>query len=198
MPVSAPQADGTVKEFFVDEHPRRGVTADTLAELSPLHPEIEGFTVTAGNAAGINDAAAAVVVTADDYAAANGLTPLARIVAWASVGIEPARTGMAPTLAIPKALGRAGMTIDDIDLWEINEAFCSVPVAAVPHARHRPHHRQRQRQRLQPRPPHRRHGLAHGGHDGARAAPPGPHHRLRVDVRRRRHGLGAGARAPLS
>jgi acetyl-CoA C-acetyltransferase len=131
VPVSAPQADGTVKEFFVDEHPRRGVTADTLAELSPLHPEIEGFTVTAGNAAGINDAAAAVVVTADDYAAANGLTPLARIVAWASAGIEPARTGMAPTLAIPKALGRAGMTIDDIDLWEINEAFCSVPVAAV-------------------------------------------------------------------
>jgi acetyl-CoA C-acetyltransferase len=131
VPVSAPQADGTVKEFFVDEHPRRGVTADTLAELKPLHPEIEGFTVTAGNAAGINDAAAAVVVTADDYAAANGLTPLARIVAWASAGIEPARTGMAPTLAIPKALDRAGMTIDDIDLWEINEAFCSVPVAAV-------------------------------------------------------------------
>ncbi|MCU0311735.1 MAG: thiolase family protein [Acidimicrobiales bacterium] len=130
VPVTAPQLDGTTKEFFVDEHPRRGVTVDTLAELPVLHPEIEGFTVTAGNAAGINDAAAAVVVTADDYAAANGLTPLARIVSWASVGIEPARTGMAPTLAIPKALERAGMGIDDIELWEINEAFCSVPVAA--------------------------------------------------------------------
>jgi acetyl-CoA C-acetyltransferase len=125
VPVTAPQLDGTTKEFFVDEHPRRGVTVDTLAELPVLHPEIEGFTVTAGNAA-----AAAVVVTADDYAAANGLTPLARIVSWASVGIEPARTGMAPTLAIPKALERAGMGIDDIELWEINEAFCSVPVAA--------------------------------------------------------------------
>ncbi len=130
VPVTAPQMDGSTIEFFVDEHPRRGVTVDTLAELPPLHPEIEGFTVTAGNAAGINDAAAAVVVTADDYAAANGLTPLARVVSWASVGIEPARTGMAPTLAIPKALDRAGMGIDDIELWEINEAFCSVPVAA--------------------------------------------------------------------
>ncbi len=130
VPVTAPQIDGSTIEFFVDEHPRRGVTVETLAELAPLHPEIEGFTVTAGNAAGINDAAAAVVVTADDYAAANGLTPLARIVSWASVGIEPARTGMAPTLAIPKALERADMGIDDIELWEINEAFCSVPVAA--------------------------------------------------------------------
>ncbi len=91
VPVTAPQMDGSTIEFFVDEHPRRGVTVDTLAELPPLHPEIEGFTVTAGNAAGINDAAAAVVVTADDYAAANGLTPLARVVSWASVGIEPAR-----------------------------------------------------------------------------------------------------------
>jgi len=130
VPVTAPQVDGTIKEFFVDEHPRRGVTADTLADLAPLHPEIDGFTVTAGNAAGLNDAAAAVVLTSGDYAAAHGLAPMARVLAWASVGIEPARTGMAPTLAIPKALERAGMAIDDIDLWEINEAFCSVPVAA--------------------------------------------------------------------
>lgn len=131
VPVTAPTADGGTVDFTTDEHPRRGVTAESLAELKPLHPEIEGFTVTAGNAAGLNDAAAAVVVTADDYAAANGLQPLARVVSWASVGVEPARTGMAPIDAIPKALGRAGMSIGDVELWEINEAFCSVPVAAV-------------------------------------------------------------------
>jgi acetyl-CoA acetyltransferase family protein len=129
--VEAPQPDGSTLTFSVDEHPRRGTTVESLAELKPLHPEIDGFTITAGNAAGLNDAAAAVMLTGADYAAANGLEPLARIVSWASVGIEPARTGMAPTLAIPKALERAGMTIGDIELWEINEAFCSVPVAAV-------------------------------------------------------------------
>ncbi len=58
------------------------------------------------------------------------MQPLARVVSWASVGIEPARTGLAPTLAIPKALDRIGMAIGDIELWEVNEAFCSVPVAA--------------------------------------------------------------------
>ena len=76
----------------------------------------------------------------------------------------------APTYAIPKALDRAGLSLDDIDLFEINEAFCSVPVAAVAHARHRPRHRQRQRQRLQPRSPDRRHRRPHGRHDGQRAA----------------------------
>ena len=71
------------------------------------------------------------MVTADDYAAAHGLVPLARIVSWASVGIEPERTGLAPTLAIPKALDRAGMAIGDIDLFEINEAFCTMAVAST-------------------------------------------------------------------
>ena len=131
VPVEAPQPDGSTLTFAVDEHPRRGTTVESLAELKPLHPEIDGFTITAGNSAGLNDAAAAVMLASADYAASNGLEPLARIVAWASVGIEPARTGMAPTLAIPKALERAGMTVGDIELWEINEAFCSVPIAAV-------------------------------------------------------------------
>jgi acetyl-CoA C-acetyltransferase len=72
-----------------------------------------------------------VTVAADDFARAHGLAALARIRSWASVGVEPALTGMAPTLAIPKALERAGLELGDIDLFEINEAFCSVPVAAV-------------------------------------------------------------------
>jgi acetyl-CoA acetyltransferase family protein len=131
IPVTLTLPDGSTSIFSIDEHPRRGTTADKLAALPVLHPEIEGFTVTAGNAAGLNDAAAAVMVVSSTYAAAHGLTPLARIRSWSAVGIEPSRTGIAPTLAIPKALDRAGLGIGDIDLWEINEAFCSVPVAAV-------------------------------------------------------------------
>jgi acetyl-CoA acetyltransferase family protein len=129
VPVEAPTLDGGTITFSVDEHPRRGVTADSLGELKPLHPEIEGFTVTAGNAAGLNDAAAAVTIVSSEYAAAHGLTPLARIVSWGNAGVEPARTGMGPTVAIPKALAKAGRAVGDIDLWEVNEAFCSVPVA---------------------------------------------------------------------
>jgi acetyl-CoA C-acetyltransferase len=126
VPVALP--NGGV--FARDEHPRADTSLEKLASLPVLHPEIPGATVTAGNAAGLNDAAAAVMVTSDEYARANGLTPLARIVAWSSIGIEPARTGLAPTLAIPKALARAGMKIGDVELFEINEAFCSMAVAS--------------------------------------------------------------------
>ncbi len=129
VPVEAPQPDGSTITFSVDEHPRRGVTVESLSELKPLHPEIEGFTVTAGNAAGLNDAAAAVTIVSSDYAKAHGLTPLARIVSWGNAGVEPARTGMGPTVAIPKALAKAGLAVGDIELWEVNEAFCSVPIA---------------------------------------------------------------------
>jgi acetyl-CoA acetyltransferase family protein len=131
VPVPVPQADGGTRLFDTDEHPRRGTTLEVLATLPVLHPELENATVTAGNSAGLNDAAAMVTVTSDEYAATRGIAPLARIRAWASVGIEPALTGLAPTVAIPKALDRAGLGINDIDLFEINEAFCSVPVAAV-------------------------------------------------------------------
>ena len=130
VPVSVTGPDGEQRMFSVDEHPAPGSSMESLAALPVLHPEIEGFTVTAGNAAGLNDGAAAVVVTSSDYAGAHGLTPMARVLSWASVGLEPARTGLGPTIAIPKALDRIGMSIQDIDLWEINEAFCSVPVAA--------------------------------------------------------------------
>ncbi|WP_163547248.1 thiolase family protein [Candidatus Frankia nodulisporulans] len=132
IPLDVTRPDGSVVRFDTDEHPRRGTTLERLASLKLIHPELgEAGTVTAGNAAGLNDAAAAVTVTSDAYAAAHGITPLARIRSWSAVGIEPARTGMSPTLAIPKALDRAGLTLADIDLFEINEAFCSVPVAAV-------------------------------------------------------------------
>jgi acetyl-CoA C-acetyltransferase len=131
VPVEVPDGDGGTRIFDTDEHPRGDSTIEKLASLPVLHPEIEGATITAGNAAGLNDAAAAVVLTSDDYASAHGLTPLARIRGWGSVGVDPARTGLAPIQAIPKAVERAGLSLGDIDLFEINEAFCSVAVAAT-------------------------------------------------------------------
>jgi acetyl-CoA C-acetyltransferase len=117
--------------FEVDEHPRRDTSAEKLASLKPLHPEIEGFAITAGNSAGVNDAAAAVVLAERGVADELGLEAMAVIRAWASVGVPPADTGLAPSLAIPKALNRAGIGVGDVALWEINEAFASVPVAAT-------------------------------------------------------------------
>ncbi len=130
VPVEVAGGEGGTRWFDADEHPRADTTLERLAALPVLHPELAGATVTAGNAAGLNDAAAALVLAGDDYAQAHGLTPLARIIAWGSVGIEPARTGLAPTLAIPRALERAGMKLGDVDLFEINEAFCSMAVAS--------------------------------------------------------------------
>jgi acetyl-CoA C-acetyltransferase len=127
--VPVPLGDGRI--FEADEQPRADTTLEKLAALPVLHPELPDATVTAGNASGINDGAAAVVVTSDDFAGAHGLTPLARIRSWASVGVEPSQTGMAPTFAIPKALDRAGMKVADVDLFEINEAFCSMAVACI-------------------------------------------------------------------
>lgn len=115
--------------FAVDEHPRRGTTMERLASLPGLHPEIEGFSITAGNAAGLNDGAGAMVITSDGLARSEGLTTLATVRSWASVGVAPERTGLAPTLAIPKALERASIEVGDVDLWEINEAFASMCVA---------------------------------------------------------------------
>jgi acetyl-CoA acetyltransferase family protein len=130
VPVGVTDPDGSVRLFARDEHPRADTTMERLASLKPLHPELENPTVTAGNAAGINDAAAAVMLMSAAAAAEQGATPLARIVSWASVGIDPVLTGLAPTKAIPKALARAGMQIADIELFEINEAFCSMAVAS--------------------------------------------------------------------
>jgi acetyl-CoA C-acetyltransferase len=118
-----------VGDFAVDEHPRRDTTMEKLESLKPLHPEIDGFIITAGNSSGRNDAAAAVVVADRELAEREGVEPLAFVRSWAAVGVAPARSGLGPVTAIPKALARAGLEIDDVDLWEINEAFASVAVA---------------------------------------------------------------------
>src|SRR5205085_10552111 len=101
FPVEVKRRDGSVVHFQVDEHPKRTSTLEKLAALKPLHPEIEGFPITAGNASGINDGAAAMVLVDSDYAAAHGLEPLGVVKAWASAGLPPADTGLGPVYAIP-------------------------------------------------------------------------------------------------
>ena len=91
-----------------------------LAALNPLHPEIEGFSITAGNSSGLNDGSAAMVIVDSDFAHAHGLQPMAVIKSWASAGLPPKDTGLGPTYAIPKALDRAGMSVGDVDVFEIN------------------------------------------------------------------------------
>jgi acetyl-CoA C-acetyltransferase len=131
VPVEVKRLDGSSAIFQVDEHPRRDTSLERLAGLKVLHPEIPGFSITAGNASGVNDAAAALVLTSDEYAHAHGLRPMATVRAWAAVGVDPVHTGTAPVKAIPAALRKAGITLGDVDLFEINEAFASMCVATT-------------------------------------------------------------------
>jgi acetyl-CoA C-acetyltransferase len=130
VPLKVEQFDGSVIDFSVDEHPRRDTTVDKLAGLKPLHPEIEGFSITAGNSSGTNDAAAAVALVDSEYADAENLTKMASVRAWAAAGIAPRDCGLGAVRAIGKVLDRAGLRASDVALWEINEAFASVPIAA--------------------------------------------------------------------
>jgi acetyl-CoA acetyltransferase family protein len=130
VPVPLPGQPGPPL-FTTDEHPRTGTTPEVLAGLKVLHPEIPGAVVTAGNSAGVNDAAAAVVVASEDYARAHGLAPVAKIRGWASVGVEVERTGLAPVRAIPLALKRSGLDLSQVDVVEINEAFATMAVACT-------------------------------------------------------------------
>ncbi len=129
-PIKVTRKDGAVVDFAVDEHPRRDTSLEKLAKLKPLHPEIGGFSITAGNASGSNDAASALLLTSAGLAAAEGLTPLARVTAWTSTGVDPALTGLGAIAVIEKLFARTGLSREDVDLWEINEAFAAVPVAA--------------------------------------------------------------------
>ena len=115
--------------FLVDEHPRPNTTVETLARLRPVFAK--GGSVTAGNSSGINDGAASVVLMSEKTAEAQGSEPLLRLVAWAVSGIDPEMMGYAPALAIPAVLEKTGLTLDDIDLIELNEAFAAQAVAVI-------------------------------------------------------------------
>jgi len=130
VPVSITGRQG-VTEVKTDEFPRNGCTIEGLQKLKPAFPVNGKGTVTAGNCSGINDGAAALVLMSYDEAVKRTLAPLARIVAWSHVGVDPAVMGIAPVKAIQTVLEKAGWTIDDVDLFEINEAFAAQLVAII-------------------------------------------------------------------
>jgi acetyl-CoA C-acetyltransferase len=129
VPVLLSQKKGIQVEFRQDEHIRAGTTAELLAKLKPAFKS-EG-SVTAGNASGINDGAAAVVVMSEESARAANIAPLARIRAYAAAGVAPRVMGLGPISAINKALAKAGLAIDDIELIELNEAFAAQSLAVM-------------------------------------------------------------------
>ena len=118
----ARKKDAAGEKISLDEHPRRDTTLDQLARLKPL---FEGGVVTAGNASGINDGAAALVIGSRAWGSKRGKKPIARILSAASAGVEPRVMGVGPAYAIPRALERAGLSLKDMDIIEINEAFAS-------------------------------------------------------------------------
>ncbi len=128
IPLEVPQGRGKTLTFDTDEYPR----LSSVQKLSELKPAFEkDGTVTAGNASGINDGAAFLVVTSGAYAEANGLKPLARVVAGASSGIDPSIMGLGPVISLQRALQKAGLKPDDMDLYEINEAFAVQALGVV-------------------------------------------------------------------
>lgn len=130
VPVITPgQKRGEVVEVSVDEHPRADATMATLSALKPLFG-VDG-TVTAGNASGINDGAAAMIIASETAAKAHGLTPRARILGLASAGVEPRIMGIGPVPATRKLMARLKLSIDDFDAIELNEAFASQSLAVL-------------------------------------------------------------------
>ena len=116
-------------DFNIDEHPREGINLETLSRLKPVFKK--NGTVTAGNASGINDGAAAVAMMSDDEAEKRGLDKLVSIKSWASCGVEPALMGTGPIPSTKKALDLAGWSINEVDLFEINEAFAAQSIAVL-------------------------------------------------------------------
>ena len=129
VPVMIPQRKGDPKVFDTDEFPRFGTTAETLAKLKPCF--IKDGTVTAGNASGINDGAAAFVVMSAEKAEELGIKPLAKILSYGSKGLDPAIMGYGPFHATKKALEVANLTVEDLDLIEANEAFAAQSLAVA-------------------------------------------------------------------
>jgi len=129
IPVTPPGGPDTAAPVTADEGPRPDTTMEKLARLKPAF--VEGGTVTAGNSSPLNDGAAAVLLATEDGLAAHGLEPLARVVTWATAGVEPRRMGIGPVPAMHKALARAGWKLDDLAVVELNEAFAAQSLAVI-------------------------------------------------------------------
>ncbi len=130
--MTVPQRKGEALVVDTDEHPRADTTLETLAKLRPIRGKVDPeSTVTAGNASGQNDGAALSIVTTADKAAKLGLRPLARLASWAVAGVPPRTMGIGPVPATEKALGRLGLTLADMDVIELNEAFAAQALAVI-------------------------------------------------------------------
>ena len=129
LPIEIPGKRGKVTIVDSDEHIRADVSLDDMAKLRPAFAK-DG-TVTAGNASGMNDAAAAVVLASESFVTRNGLTPLGRLVGYSHAGVEPRIMGMGPVPATRKVLDRTGLKVDEIDVFEVNEAFAAQALAVV-------------------------------------------------------------------
>ena len=127
--VPLPQKKGELRLFDTDEYPRTGTTAESLGKLKPAFKK-DG-SVTAGNSSGINDGAAALVVASGARAQTLGVKPLARILGYASAGVDPKIMGIGPVPAVRRAMEKAGLSLDQIDLFELNEAFASQSLAVL-------------------------------------------------------------------
>jgi acetyl-CoA C-acetyltransferase len=127
-PVQVPGKKGAT-EMVTDEHIRADASLEVMARLRPAFSK-DG-TVTAGNASGMNDAAAAVVLTSEAYASSHGLQPVGRMIAYSHAGVEPRMMGIGPVPAVRKILDKTGLKVDDIDVFEVNEAFAAQALAVV-------------------------------------------------------------------
>ena len=132
-PVTYTDAKGKSQTLAADEHPRAGTTIESLRKLPLVFKSVEGGAgiMTAGSSSGITDGGAAVVLASADAARAHGLTPLARITGWASAGVDPRRMGIGPVPAVKKLLEKTGLSLDDFDLVELNEAFAPQVLAVL-------------------------------------------------------------------
>ncbi|MGV8833309.1 MAG: 3-oxoadipyl-CoA thiolase [Devosia sp.] len=128
VPVSVPQRKGEPVVVDTDEHPRAGTSMESLGKLRALFPD---GSVTAGNASGVNDGAAALIIASEAAAKKHGLTPIARILGGAAAGVPPRIMGMGPAPASQKLLARLGLTAGDMDVIELNEAFASQAIAVL-------------------------------------------------------------------
>jgi acetyl-CoA C-acetyltransferase len=129
VPVPIPQKKGEPRLFDTDEYPRAETSVEALSKLKPAFKE--GGSVTAGNASGINDGAAVVILMSEENANARGIRPLGFLRAYASVGVEPSIMGIGPVAAVRKVLEKASLSLSDIDLFELNEAFAAQSLAVL-------------------------------------------------------------------
>jgi acetyl-CoA C-acetyltransferase len=129
LPVEIPGKKGKTTIVDTDEHVRPEVSLDDMAKLRPAFAK-DG-TVTAGNASGVNDAASAVVLASESFVTSNGFTPLGKLVGYAHAGVEPSLMGIGPVPAVRSLLDKTGLKVDDIDVFEVNEAFAAQALAVV-------------------------------------------------------------------